>query len=99
MSDYACHMPIICDLAVSADAIAAAYRGDVRWLQARARDGRSVRLPIMALRPWVARSGIHGAFALNVDDGNRLLGIERLDAAAGSRRHDAASGRPRSVRS
>jgi hypothetical protein len=70
---------LLVDLAVSADTIAAAYRGDVRWLQARARDGRSVRLPILWLRRFVSHDGVCGTFSLRLGDGNRLLELVRVN--------------------
>lgn len=69
---------IVCDLAVPRAVIEAGYGGSARWLQVRARDGRSVRMPILMLRPWVAHDGVRGAFALDIDGRNRLQRVERL---------------------
>jgi hypothetical protein len=68
---------IVVDLAIDADELKRLYRGIARSVVARARDGRWVRFPATALRSHVARAGVHGAFALRIDDG-RLKALERL---------------------
>ena len=66
------------DLAIPAAALLRLYRGEVREVVARARDGRVLRFPVAALRPFVSRDGVHGRFRIRCDAGQRLAGIERV---------------------
>lgn len=58
---------LTCDIELDAQTVTAIYRGSVRFVQARARDGREVRFPALALQPFVTREGVHGTFALEID--------------------------------
>ena len=66
------------DLAIPAAELLRLYRGEVREVVARARDGRVLRFPVSALRPFVSRDGVHGRFRIRCDAAQRLAGIERL---------------------
>jgi Protein of unknown function (DUF2835) len=66
------------DLAIPPGELLRLYRGEVRAVVARARDGRVVRFPVGVLRPFVGRDGVQGRFLLRCDATQRLLGIERL---------------------
>ncbi|MEW7977639.1 MAG: DUF2835 domain-containing protein [Candidatus Sedimenticola endophacoides] len=65
-------------LAISAERYLRYYRGRARSVQAVLEDGRQVRFPASALRPFVTHEGIHGCFELTLDERNRLLGLRRL---------------------
>jgi len=69
---------IVIDLAIDAAELLRLYRGFVRTVIARSRDGRWVQFPAHVLRAHVAPHGVQGAFALRVEDG-RLTTMERLD--------------------
>lgn len=53
------------------------YRGEARMVQVRAEDGRTVRFPAAALRPFVARDGVRGQFELVLGENDRLLELRR----------------------
>lgn len=69
---------LIVDLHISADEYLRLYRGEVGSVLARARDGRRVRFPADALRPFVTRQGVQGSFRIGYDSQGRLTGISRL---------------------
>lgn len=54
------------------------YRGEVASVYVLAADGRRVRFPAHALRPYVARDGVRGDFRLCFDSGGRMLSLDRL---------------------
>lgn len=62
------------------------YRGETSSVHVIAEDGRRVRFPAGALRPYVERDGVRGFFLLRFDAGGRLLGLDRL--ASGDARAD-----------
>ncbi len=68
---------IVIDLAIDPEELKRLYRGTSRTVVARARDGRLVQFPALALRPHVLAHGVRGAFALHVTDG-RLTTLQRL---------------------
>jgi len=70
---------IVVDLALDASHVEALYRGVARTVVARSRDGRWIRFPADALRRHVTWRGVHGTYALHVDDG-RLTSMERLSS-------------------
>lgn len=53
------------------------YRGEASTVQAQDSQGRHIQFPASALRKFVTREGIHGAFVLRIDKGNRLIDICR----------------------
>lgn len=63
---------------VSAIVLKNFYAGRVTHVQTRSDDGRSVRLPLMRLRPWFTHDGLAGWFELTLE-GSRFVAIERLD--------------------
>ena len=67
---------LTCDIELDADVVAAIYRGSARFVQARARDGRQIRFPALALRRFVTHAGVRGTFAITID-AQRLHGVER----------------------
>lgn len=66
------------DLHIPAEELLRYYRGAASAVAAVDRQGRSIRFPASALRPFVTSSGIHGRFSLQVDEANRLRRIVRL---------------------
>lgn len=78
MSEASGALELEVDLAIPAAELLRLYRGEVREVVARARDGRVLRFPVSALRPFVGRDGVHGRFRIRCDAGQRLAGIERV---------------------
>ena len=54
------------------------YQSYIRQVKAIARNGRSVRFPIVVLKPYLTHNGIHGTFELTFDDNNKFIGIQAL---------------------
>ena len=73
-------MQRICfSLDISSDRYQAYYQGAARSVQVIADDGRSIRFPASALRPFLDHQGIHGRFEISFDAENRLQSLTRLD--------------------
>lgn len=64
-------------LDISAAAYQRMYRGDARQVLAQDLQGRRIRFPASALRPFVTRAGVSGVFVLRVDGRNKLIDIRR----------------------
>ncbi len=69
---------VVLDLGISANEYLRFYKGGISTVQARARDGRTVRFPASMLRSFVDADGVHGSFLLRYDQHNRLISLERL---------------------
>jgi hypothetical protein len=69
---------LVLDIHIDAETLLEMYRGKVQSVLAYSRDGRRVRLPILALRGFVAHDGINGTFAVTMDAARRLQDIRRL---------------------
>ena len=69
---------LLCDINLSADIVSGMYGGRVRFVQARARDGRQVRFPALVLRPFITHHGISGTFAITIDAQQRLQAVQRV---------------------
>lgn len=54
------------------------YRGEASSVHVTADDGRRVRFPAGALRPYVEPDGVRGLFLLRFDARGRMLGLDRL---------------------
>ncbi len=65
-------------LQLSADEILRYYRGQASMVSVRADDGIRLRFPASCLRQFVTPEGIRGRFVIRFDEGNRLLGIDRI---------------------
>jgi hypothetical protein len=65
-------------LHISADEMLRYYRGQAGMVTVIADGGIRLRFPAASLRPFVSREGIHGRFIIRFDEGNRLLGVERI---------------------
>ena len=68
----------IFDLNVSAADVKALYRGDINTVRAEDREGRWVQFGAAVLRRFVSHGGVHGTFAVYVDDNNKITRIERI---------------------
>ena len=64
-------------LAIPTDELLKLYRGSAREVIATAVDGRRIRFPADALKPFVSRDGVYGSFALQIDGNNKLQRIHR----------------------
>lgn len=69
---------IVVDLSLSREQCESWYAGDTRYVQARSRDGRSVRFPVAVLRKYLDHSGVHGSFAISFDEHRRFQSIRRV---------------------
>ena len=63
------------ELHLSGERLLAYYRGRVQSVLVRAHDGRTVRLPIQVLRPFITREGIFGTFEITLSPKGKLLDI------------------------
>ena len=66
------------ELVIDAAELLRYYRGEVKEVLARARDGRAVCFPVQALRPFVTAAGVRGRFRIHFDAAQRLLDVERI---------------------
>ena len=71
-------MYILIDLVISREEYLRWYQGSARAVVATARDGRTIRFPAEALRPYVTHTGVRGTFAVYFDDNHKLLRVEKL---------------------
>lgn len=65
-------------LALSARRTETIYRGDARYIVVESEQGPKLQLPAGNFRAYVDADGIHGRFRVRIDDGNRILSLERL---------------------
>lgn len=68
---------------LSEDEILRYYAGDSVTIRVSATNGRHVRFPASALRPFVTPEGVHGAFFLRTDDDNKLIELKRISPLPG----------------
>ena len=69
---------LIIDLHISADDYLRHYRGQVKHVTCVARDGRRIRFASSLLQRFVSHQGIHGTFAIRIDENNKLLSFEQI---------------------
>jgi len=69
---------LVVDLHITADEFTRLYSGSALAVVVRARNGLTVKFPANALRPFVLHDGVHGAFALCIDEQNKLQSINRV---------------------
>lgn len=69
---------IVVNLNISADEYKKMYAGVASSVHARAVDGRRIRFPASALRPFVTQRGVQGVFAIEFDRDCKLLGLRQL---------------------
>lgn len=65
-------------LSLSPERYMAYYRGAIRDIVVRCRDGQTVQFPAAMLRPFVTPTGIHGDFVLTCEDDHRGANLQRL---------------------
>lgn len=54
------------------------YQGAVKFVIARAHDGRKVQFPAALLRQFVTHQGVQGEFEIEFDDNFKLQSMRRL---------------------
>lgn len=69
---------IFFSLSITADDYLPYYRGQVKDVQVKSHDGRTVRFPANILRPFVGMDGVHGTFVLQYDENNKFKGITKV---------------------
>lgn len=69
---------LILDLSISPEEYQKLYKFAIRDVNARSRDGRSVRFPVDILRSHVAHNGIQGSFRIGFDNNNKLTSFIRI---------------------
>ena len=65
-------------LSITAQEYEAYYRGQVKFVQGVATDGRTVRFPAAILRPYLDHLGIKGLFRIFFDETGKMQKIERI---------------------
>lgn len=65
-------------LSIPAEEYLSYYKGSARWVQVISSDGRRVRFPASALRPFVDEDGVDGTFEMMVDENHKLVKLRRL---------------------
>lgn len=81
-ADAAVAMPereFVVTLSISAAAYRQMYRGTAQHVLAEDLQGRRIRFPAAALRPFVTHDGINGVFVLRVDARNKLIDVRRRE--------------------
>ena len=66
-------------LHISSEAYLDYYRGTIRHVIARCRNGQTVQFPASLLQGFVTTEGIHGAFVLICDKNNKCVSLDRLN--------------------
>jgi hypothetical protein len=64
-------------LSLPSEQYLAYYRGTVREVLVRCRDGQTVQFPASLLQPFVSSSGVHGDFVLTCEDNHRGANLQR----------------------
>lgn len=63
---------------ISADEFRAYYRGDIKYVITRAKDGRKIQFPAEVLRPFLDQHGVRGNFVITFDRDHKFVEIQRL---------------------
>lgn len=66
------------ELALPTQELLRHYRGEAHALVVRSSDGRTLQLPVSALRRFVTCAGLWGRFAVEYDAARRLHSVRRL---------------------
>ncbi len=69
---------IVIDVSVSAFKFKEMYRGTVKNLMAKSRDGRNVQLPLKIFQPFVTHQGLYGTYEIEFDERNKLVGVNKI---------------------
>lgn len=65
-------------LHLSTDEYQRFYRGEAKNIIVMSDQGASVLFPASAVRPFVAKDGVHGRFVITMDKNNKLVNIQQL---------------------
>lgn len=69
---------LCCHINVDGQTLAACYRGEIRFIQAQAEDGRQVRIAFQRLRPLITHSGLQGRFEFVLGNDAQLLSVRKI---------------------
>ncbi len=69
---------IIFNLAISADAFLAVYKGHARNISTVALDGRRIEFSAEKVKQFLSRDGIYGRFEMEISAQHEFLAIKRL---------------------
>ena len=73
------HHTLRFSLSIPAEKYISYYKGTTRWVQVKSFDGRRVRFPASALRPFVDDHGVEGMFEMVIDENSKLVDLRRLE--------------------
>lgn len=65
-------------LALPAEDYLSFYKGQAQNVVVNSIDGRTVQFPASAIRKFLTHEGGYGVFEIEFDEGNKLVGIERI---------------------
>lgn len=69
---------LIVDVAISPEEWIKLYQGVATDINARARDGRTVRFPARILSRFYLSDGVRGSFRISFDANGKFADVERL---------------------
>lgn len=70
---------IIFNLAISAEAFLAVYKGHAKNISTIAVDGRRLEFSAEKIKPFLSRDGIYGTFEMEITAEHKFLAIKRLN--------------------
>ncbi len=70
---------VIIELDISGGQYLEWYKGIVRNIIAKSREGLTVQFPAGVLQQFVTSDGVQGVFRLTYDEDNKFVSIEKLD--------------------
>ena len=65
-------------LHLSADEYLQYYEGLAKAIQVRSYCGKLIQFPADKMREFVLSDGIHGEFAMQLDNNNKLISVKRM---------------------
>ena len=65
-------------LALPAEDYLSFYKGHAQNVVVNSVDGRTVQFPASAIRKFLTHEGVYGVFEIEFDEGNKLVGFERV---------------------
>ncbi|WP_191602844.1 DUF2835 domain-containing protein [Marinomonas algicola] len=69
---------IVLDISISAFKFKEMYKGTVKSLVAKSRDGRNVQLPLSIFTSFVTHQGLYGTFEVEFDENRKLVGVSKI---------------------
>ena len=75
MNTNSASQTILFQLAISADEYLAYYQGSIKNVQVRTKDNRVIQFPASAIQEFLTHDGIYGAFEIQFDTKNKLIGV------------------------